>query len=143
MSDDDAFVARFEACSIPLEEWNHRAHQRVAWTYLKRHGLDGAIERMRAGIPRFNASKGIEDGLDRGYHDTLTVAWLRILDAMMRAHGSEADATTFLDKHTQLHSKALLRLYYTKDLILSWDAKRRFVEPDLAPLPRAPGGART
>jgi hypothetical protein len=136
--DDEAFLARFEACAIPLEEWNHRAHLRVAWTYLRKHGLEGATERMRRGIPRFNASKGIEDQLDRGYHDTLTVAWLRILDAMMRAHGPEADATSFLDKHTQLHSKALLRLYYTRDRIMTWDAKRRFVEPDLAPLPQAP-----
>jgi len=139
--DDDLFLARFEACEIPLGEWNHRAHLRVAWTYLRRHGLDGAVERMRAGIPRFNASKGIEDGLDHGYHETLTVAWLRILDAMMRTHGAEKDASAFLEKHTQLHSKVLLRLYYTRDRILSWDAKRRFMEPDLAPLPRAPDGA--
>lgn len=138
--DDGEFVARFEACGIPLEEWTHRAHLRVAWTYLGRHGLEGATERMRAGILRFNASKGIEDGLDRGYHETLTVAWLRILDATMRVHGAEADATAFLDRHTQLHSKALLRLFYTRDRILSWDAKRRFVEPDLAPLPEAPSG---
>ena len=133
--DDDAFLARFEALSIPLEEWNHRAHLRVAWTYLRRLGLLLAIERMRAGIPKFNAAKGIVDALDRGYHDTLTVAWLRIVDAMMKAHGPEADATTFLDKHTQMHSKVLLRLYYTRDRIMTAEAKSRFVEPDLAPLP--------
>ncbi|HEX5139166.1 MAG TPA: hypothetical protein VFY93_19520 [Planctomycetota bacterium] len=136
--DDAAFVGRFEACAIPLEEWDHKAHLKVAWTYLRQHGLLGATERMRAGIRRFNASKGLEDSLDRGYHETLTVAWLRIVDAVMRVHGAEADATAFLGKHTQLHSKALLRLYYTRDRILSWDAKRRFVEPDLAPFPRAP-----
>lgn len=136
--DDDQFLARFEGCAIPLEEWNHRAHLRVAWTYLRRHGLDGAIERMR-GIPRFNASKGLVDLLDGGYHDTLTVAWLKILDAMIKTHGVEADATTFLDKHTQLHSKVLLRLYYSRDRIMSWEAKRGFLEPDLVPLPKPPG----
>jgi hypothetical protein len=138
--EDETFLARFEAAEIPLEEWNHRAHLRVAWTYLRRHGLEAGTDHMRAGILRFNAAKGIEDGLDHGYHETLTVAWLRILDAMIKAHGAEESATAFLDRHTELHSKALLRLYYTKDRILSWDAKRRFVEPDLAPLPRAPGG---
>lgn len=135
---DDAFVARFEACSIPLEEWTHRAHLRVAWTYLSRLGLLGATERMRAGILRFNAAKRLEDRLDSGYHETLTVAWLRILDAMMRAHGAESDATAFLDRHTELHSKVLLRLYYSRDRILSWEAKHALVEPDLAPLPRPP-----
>lgn len=136
--DDDAFLARFETCAIPLSEWNHRAHLRIAYAYLRRHGLDGAVKRMRAGIPRFNASKGIGDALDMGYHDTLTVAWLKILDAMIAVHGPEEDATAFLDKHTHLHSKVLLRLYYSRDRILTWDAKRRFVEPDLAPLPSAP-----
>lgn len=139
--DDDAWVARFEACEIPLEEWNHRAHLRVAWTYLRRHGLEEATKRMRAGILRFNASKGVPDGLDQGYHETLTVAWLRILDAMMRVNGPEADAAAFFEKHTQLHSKALLRLFYSRDRFLTREAKQRFVEPDLAPLPRPPGEA--
>jgi hypothetical protein len=89
-------------------------------------------------LARFEAW-GIEDGLDRGYHETLTVGWLRILDAMMRVHGAEKDASTFLEKHTQLKSRVLLRLFYSRDRIISWDAKRGFVEPDLAPLPRPPG----
>jgi len=137
--DDTRFLARFEACEIPLSEWNHRAHLRVAYAYLRLHGLEGAMERMREGIPRFNASKGIEDALDRGYHDTLTVAWLRILDAMISVHGPEESAEAFLDRHTQLASKVLLRLYYSRDRIMTWEAKRGFVEPDLAPLPRPPG----
>jgi len=139
--DDDAFVARFEACGIPLEEWNHRAHLRVAWTYLRRHGLAEATRRMREGVQRFNSSKHVEDNLESGYHETLTVAWLRILDATMRIHGAESDATTFLDKHTQLHSRVLLRLYYSRERIMTWEAKRHFVEPDLAPFPQAPNPA--
>lgn len=42
--------------------------------------------------------------------------------------------------NTQLQSKMLLRLCCTRGRIMSWDAKRGFVEPDLAPLPKAPGG---
>jgi len=132
---DDELIAAFEACSIPIEDWNHRAHLRVAWVYLDRHGLDGAIERMRVNIPRFNAAKGIVDTIDMGYHDTLTVAWLRIIDATRLAYAPEADSEAFLDMHTQLHSKVLLRLYYSRARIMSAEAKARFVEPDLAPLP--------
>jgi len=143
LEDDAAFLGRFEACTIPLAEWTHRSHLRVAWTYLRRHGLDEAARRMGAGIRRYNAAQGLPDTLDSGYHETLTVAWLRIIDATMRWHGPETDATAFLEKHTQLHSKALLRLYYSRDRLLSWEAKRRFVEPDLAPLPRWPRGEGT
>jgi hypothetical protein len=139
--DDDAFLARFEACEIPLEEWNHQAHLRVAWTYLSRHGLDEATRRMREGIRRFNASKGLEDALDRGYHETLTVAFVRILDTLRRVHGPGADAAAFLEKHTEVASKTLLRLFYSRDRIMSREAKRAFVEPDLTPLPAPPGAS--
>jgi hypothetical protein len=94
--DDDAFLARFESASIPLEEWNHKEHLRVAWTYLRRHGLEGATERMREGIRRFNASKGIEDTLETRYHETLTVAWLRILDTQIGDPMPEAQPSLML-----------------------------------------------
>jgi len=138
LEDDAAFLGRFEACTIPLAEWTHRSHLRVAWTYLRHYGLEEATRRMREGIRRYNAAQGLPDALDQGYHETLTVAWLRIIDAMIKCHGPEADATTFLEKHTQLHSRVLLRLYYSRERLLSWEAKRQFVEPDLAPLPRPP-----
>jgi hypothetical protein len=95
---------------------------------------------MREGIRRFNASKRIPDGLEHGYHETLTVAWVRILDAVTRTHGPEADACAFLAKHAELRDKTLLRRHYSRGRLVTWEAKRRFVEPDLAPLPAA-GGA--
>jgi hypothetical protein len=133
---DAELIDAFESCLIPLESWKHRTHLRVAWIYLDRHGLDGAIERMRVGIPKLNAANAIIDGIDMGYHDTVTVAWLKIIEATRRAYGLEADSETFLDSHTQLHSKVLLRLFYSRERIMSAEAKVRFIEPDLAPLPR-------
>jgi hypothetical protein len=90
---------------------------------------------MREGIPKLNAANGIVDGIDKGYHDTVTVAWIRIIEATRRAYGPEADSEAFLDTHTQLHSKVLLRLFYTRERIMSAEAKVGFIEPDLAPLP--------
>jgi len=138
-TDDFTFRDRFERCEIELSEWDHRAHQRVTYAYLRDIGYDAALESMRTGVQRFNASKGIEDTLESGYHDTLTCAWVRIIDTTMRVHGPEAHAEAFLDRHTQLHSKVLLRLFYSRERIMSWEAKRGFMEPDLAPLPRVPG----
>ena len=141
METDDQFVARFEATEIPLTEWTHLAHLRIAYTYLRRHGLDGAIERFRVGIPRFNASKGIPDQLDMGYHDTLTVAFLTIMASVMEHWGAGAGSAAFIEKHQELHAKTLLRIFYTRDRIMSWEAKRGFVAPDVSPLPPVSPGA--
>ena len=50
--DDESFLAEFEACTLVFEKWNHRAHVKVAYLYLKAHSLEEATDRIRAGIKR-------------------------------------------------------------------------------------------
>jgi hypothetical protein len=129
----------FESLSIPLAEWNHRAHLTVAYLLLREHGLEAAIDRMRRGVRRFNAHHGIESTPTQGYHETLTVAWMRVLASVMAAYGPGESADAFLDGHPHLSSKVMLRLYYTRPRIMSAGARHAWVEPDLAPLPRVLG----
>jgi len=129
-------LSAFEACSIPLESWNHRAHLTVAYLLLREDDFDHALDRMRRGIQKFNAAHGIEQTPTGGYHETLTVAWLRILHAMMITHGPGNGPDGFLDQHPHLLSKVLLRLYYSRARIMSVEARHSWVEPDLAQLPR-------
>lgn len=49
----------------------------------------------------------------------------------------------FSEANPHLFNKPLLRLYYTRERILTPEARVRYVEPDLAPLPRAPGDGAT
>jgi hypothetical protein len=133
--DDAGLIRRFESCAIPLDEWDHKMHLRVTYAYLRDRGLVATLAALREGIPRHNAAHSVPEAIGMGYHDTLTEAWCRIVWAMMRAHGDEGSGDAFIKKHTQLHSKVLLRLYYSRDRIMSVEAKARFVEPDLAPLP--------
>jgi hypothetical protein len=129
-------LAAFEDGSIPLGEWNHRAHLTVAYLLLRECGFDQALSRMRSGILRYNAVHGIEQTPSGGYHETLTVAWMRILRAMMIAYGPGSGPDDFFAQHPHLLSTVLLRLYYSRDRIMSDEARHGWVEPDLAPLPR-------
>lgn len=128
----------FQNCSIPLEEWNHRAHLTIAWLYLRAHPLDAATDLMRRGVQAYNARHGIEQTPTGGYHDTLTIAWMRILHATMTVYGPEDSPDAFLAAHPHLQSKVLLRLFYSRPRIMSHEARHRWVEPDLAPLPTPP-----
>lgn len=135
MTETPITIKAFESQSIPPEAWNHRAHLTIAYLYLRAHPFEAAADRMRAGIKALNAAHGTPESLDRGYHETLTIAWLRVLDAMIRAHGPGAGPDDFLDSQPYLLNRLLLRLYYSRGRIMTHQAKRDFVEPDLAPLP--------
>jgi hypothetical protein len=128
-------LATFESAAIPLADFNHRAHLTVAYLYLRAHPLEEATRRMKAGIRNFNAAHKVESTPTSGYHETLTVAWMRVLASVIAAYGPEKDAAAFFEAHPHLLSKVLLRLYYTRERIMSAEARAGWVEPDLSPLP--------
>jgi hypothetical protein len=69
-------------------------------------------------------------------HETVTVAWLHIVAAMIHHRGPGANSCAFCDENPHLLVKTLLRLYYTRGRIVTVEAKAQFVAPDIAPLPR-------
>jgi hypothetical protein len=145
MEDDDAFLRRFEACGFRHEEWNHRCHVRMAYLYLRAHPFDEAVRRIRDGIQALNASHGDKvptDVVDRGYHETLTVAWARIIGAAVARWGAETDFDSFAAKHPHLLQRTLTRMFYSRERMMNWTAKREFVEPDLLGLPQGDLGTR-
>ena len=138
--DDREFLARFEAAAIPSHEWMHRDHIRMAFLYLGDRSFDAALVAIREGIRRLNRANGVLESAEMGYHETVTVAWAHIVAATIAAHRpADPSSAGFLDANPHLLAKTLLRLYYTRDRILSPEARVGFVEPDLASLPRAPG----
>lgn len=139
---DAELVRQFEACELAFAQWTHRAHVRVAYTYLQRHGFDGALQRMRAGVKRYNAANEVPDTPTSGYHETTTHAFLWLIHVTMQAYGQShpvGNADEFCDMHPQLMTKHALRLFYSPQHRMAPEAKVRFVEPDLAALPRLPG----
>ena len=141
---DDEFLRAFEDLTLPFAQWTHRAHVKVAFTYLRRHPFDEALGRMRAGVKAYNAPNGVADGPTSGYNETTTHAFMHLVLATCCAYGPThpaADADTFCDTHPQLMTKHVLRLFYSPQRRMDPLAKTEFVEPDLAPLPKIVGPA--
>ena len=137
--DDLTLIQQFEDLTLPFDQWTHRTHVKVAFLYLREHGLDGGLERMRAGIKAYNAANDVPEGPDVGYHETVTVAFCRLIDVTMRAWGKDRPTPTaddFCDTHPQLMSPRVLRFFYSPRLGESPEAKICFVEPDLTDLPQ-------
>lgn len=128
---DDEFLAAFEART--LEEFHHRDHIKVAYLYLRRYPLGEAIAKVRTGLQALAAAWGAPvDDLERGYHETVTQAWVRLVHVTLSHCGGAESADTFCEQQPQLMQKAHLESFYSRERLMTWTAKREFVEPDLA-----------
>jgi hypothetical protein len=126
---------RFHAGTLPDTEWTHHAHLRVAWMYLRRHPIDEAHILMRVGIIRLNAAHGLVETPVRGYHETMTRVWLRLVAAARRGASDHDSSTSFVAAHSASLGKDAPLRHYTRERLLSAMARACFVEPDLLPLP--------
>ena len=89
LADLDALAARFEAAAIPSTEWKHETHLVMGAWHVARYGAEAALERLRAGIRRLNAAHGTVDSDTRGYHETITRAYVRVIAAFLRVRAPE------------------------------------------------------
>ncbi len=135
--DDEIFLQQFEAALLPMEKWHHREHIKVAYLYLLRYPREQSMTRLREKIEALNVFHRVPDLPTRGYHETMTQAWLRLVDAALREHGPAETADLFLQRNQRLADKNTLLHYYSRDLLLSPQAKKGFAEPDLTPLPES------
>jgi len=141
--DDAELLRQFETLTLPFNQWTHRAHVRVAFSYLRAHPFDEALLRMRRGVKAYNAANNVPESATSGYNETTTYAFLHLIAATMSAYGGvfPADtADTFCDTHPQLMTRHVLRFFYSPQQRMHPLAKTQFVEPDLAPLPKMNGG---
>ncbi len=130
--DDDVFYDLLVEGHVPLHYMRtHRAHVRMAYVYLLRRGLDGAREGIGEALKKFFAREDVPETLATGFHATMTEAWIRIVDFVMRVHGRNVNSNAFCDVHAFLGSNTLLRLFYSEGLLYSEAAKQGVVEPDL------------
>ena len=127
---EDEILELFEAAEFPIEQWDHLAHLTVAYCYLRRHPYDEALEAMKRGIKRFNEVHQPKNG----YHETLTIFWMRVIHAAMSHHGAEEDHRHFFGLHNHLLGKRLPLLFYTPPALFTEHASKHWVEPDLNPL---------
>jgi len=133
----DALAARFEAAAIPALEWTHETHLVVGTWHVARFGADAALERLRAGIRALNAAHGTVNSDTRGYHETITRVYVRLLDGFLRARPAGEpldDAVAALLAGPLAAREAVLR-HYSRARLFSVEARRGWVEPDLEPLP--------
>jgi hypothetical protein len=131
----DAFLAAFEGCTLPKERWTHGAHLLTGACYVHGLGRDAALEKMRVCVRRYNESVGGQNTETSGYHETITVMWIRLLDGLRRGVGAMGRAEfAKLAVERFVGEKDVFRRYYDFDVVGSVEARREWVAPTLLEL---------
>jgi hypothetical protein len=123
---DEEFLRRLADCSLPPEAFNHRGHVRAAFLVLARTpGFGAALERMRGLITAYAAHLG-KAGL---YHETITVAFMALINARRAEAGSVDSWQAFAAANPDLFDKDVLAGRYDQAVLQSELARRVFILP--------------
>lgn len=115
-----SIVELFNLSKLPKAEWTHEAHLLVGVWYLKTYNFEDAICRLREKIILLNLFHGTENHQSSGYHETLTLFWLKVIQIYINMNtekGIEELSANFLS--SRLSDRKLPFLFYDKDELLS------------------------
>ena len=133
-------VAAFERGQVPEGGFSHQAHLAVALLYLERYGLEGALSRMRSGLLTFlERAFGDAAAARVKYRETTTGFWIRLLARELAATDPQLPLFERVNPLLARYRDAsTIHRFYSDERLDSEEARRRYLEPDLQPLP-APG----
>ncbi|WP_233543097.1 hypothetical protein [Sphingomonas edaphi] len=125
------------ARSLPRAEWTHEAHL-AATTYLilgcPEIDLDAELPDL---IRRYNVSVGGVNNDMQGYHDTITRAYLRGVRHFLEVAGTNRPIHELVNEllHSPIGRRDWPLRFWSKERLMSVDARRSWLKPDLAALP--------
>lgn len=137
---NDAEIARvgrkFLDRSLPKLEWTHAAHFAVTlWLMRHRPDMNLGIE-MPGLIRAFNEATGTPNTDTSGYHETITQASLAAARHRLDATpGGSLHAILEGLLNSSLGNSGWLLEHWSRERLFSVEARRRWLAPDLKPLP--------
>lgn len=110
--------------------FGHESHLRLAWAL-----LNEATDVEEAGQIACLTIRHVAElaGTPQKYNCTMTLFWTRMLDAARQANPDVHTLESLLDSSPELRDPGLPGRYWSD--LNSDEARSRWVEPDLAPMP--------
>ena len=134
-SEIDAFIAAFEGGTLPKARWTHGAHLLTGACYVHQLGEAAATDKMRACVRQYNEAVGGKNTDTSGYHETITVLWIKVLAKFLRESQpiERAEFAQLAVKRFE-RDRGILQRYYDFDLVNSVEARKQWVAPTIGSL---------
>ena len=127
-------IGGFRAKNLPTKEWTHEAHLITGLWHVANFDYEDALLKMREGIRTYNEAAGGKNTDSSGYHETITVFWIWLLNEFWKKHSIDNQSfedvcnaflkSKYCDRNAAFH-------FYTREKLLSREARLAFVEPDI------------
>jgi hypothetical protein len=127
----ETLVEQFNSCGLPKASWTHEAHILVAFWHVSKYDEAEALIRVRQAIRDYNTAVGTVNGDTSGYHETLTVFWLKIVRHFFKEKEfrSVVDAANAFVEAGKA-DKTLPLQFYSNERLFSVEARNNWIEPD-------------
>lgn len=120
--------------TLPKSGWTHAAHFAAAF-WLLRHRGDAAFVEMPPLIRAYNESTGVANTDASGYHETITVASLRVARAWLAARPGMALHAALAELLAGPYGRSdWLLAHWSRARLFSAAARRAWADPDLRAL---------
>ena len=117
--------------TLPKSGWTHAAHFAAA-LWLLRHRGDAAFHEMPPLIRAYNESTGVANTDTTGYHETITVASLRLARAWLAARPDMPLHAALAELLASPYGRSdWLLVHWSRARLFSVIARRTWVDPDL------------
>jgi len=127
--DEDArFLAALEAATLPPEQFDHAAHLRAGYLYLREAAFPQATATMCSTLARYTRAIGRPGR----YHETITVAFMALINERMRRDGDRGGWPQFRAANPQFFRSDVLLGYYPREVLESAEARAAFTLMPLA-----------
>ena len=136
MTDIRIIATQFESKILPKEQWTHSAHIAVAFVQLDKHkNFEKTLSKLRELIKEYNISVGTKNNDNSGYHETLTIFWLKVVWEFC-AVKNQTDINALFNSFvkTVLASSKLPTKFYSNELLFSKTARLIWTDPNLQPI---------
>ncbi len=124
-------VEAFRNRSLPKEEWTHSAHLVVALAYCRHFSVTSVKRFLRDEIRLLNAAHGTPNTNSSGYHETLTVFWIRTVAGFLVEAADDATTVELANRLIDSYKASYPLESYSRERLFSAAARKNFIKPDL------------
>ena len=125
------------AKTLPRTDWTHAAHFAAALWLMRYRPELNAAQTLPGLIRAYNESVGRVNDETGGYHETITLASLRAARGILDAYPPDMPIYRIVNAlmATNLADPNWLLEYWSRDRLMSVEARRTWLEPDRKSLP--------
>ncbi|WP_435352735.1 hypothetical protein [Emticicia sp. SJ17W-69] len=130
----DHIINGFRAKTLPVKEWTHEAHLITGLWHVANYSFEEALDRMRENIKTYNVATGGQNTDSSGYHESITVFWVWLLDEFWKANSidnQDFERICNVYLKSKYCDRNLAFNFYSREKLFSTEARLAFVAPDI------------